>query len=132
MLSLCTVLNAMSEGKYSSEDFVICDVPEKEYAEFLEKGFFKTTSLEEEGFIHCAKPSQLEYVMNKFFEGDSYRLFISTTKKLGDKLKYEGKDENNQFPHLYRPFYRKDIIESMNIKRNEDGNFSLPVVFKKD
>ena len=97
----------------------------------MDNGYFRTQSLETEGFTHCAKPSQLEYVMNKYFKADSYVLFISASYLLGSEVKYEGRDESNLYPHLYRRFNKADALEVINIHRGSDGKFILPSVFIK-
>ena len=132
IIILSMISNVYANGKYSSDKYVICDIPESEYKKFVENEFFVTKSLAEEGFIHCASPSQLEYVMNKYFKGDSYRLFVSTKDMLGSQLRYEGKESQNLYPHLYRPFYKNDLIKSMNIKRSSKGKYVLPSEFKRN
>lgn len=96
----------------------------------LANGYFETQSLSDEGFIHCARPGQLYYVMNKYFKADSYKIFVSHKDKLGDKLVYEGKDPSDLYPHLYRRFNKADNIYDFRIDRNEDGTFHLPRIFK--
>lgn len=113
-------------GIYSYDDIVICDIPTNQLNFFYKKGFFTTESLYKEGFIHCAKPRQLPYVINKYFTENSYALFISHRSILGDALVYEGKDPNNLYPHLRRPFFAKDVMKIFILNRNSLGLFEIP------
>lgn len=117
-------------GLYSDDNYVICDLPARSITPFIEEGFFSTESLTTEGFIHCARPRQLEYVMRKYFSEDSYVLFVSHKDNLGVDLIYEGKDPNNLYPHLYRSFYKEDLIAHFTIQRNEAGQFEIPQQLK--
>lgn len=121
----------MKKGLYSGDDYVVCDVPKKEYQAFLDQGFFVTDSLQTEGFIHCAKPSQLSYVMNKYFVEDEYVMFVSRKDILGSELVYEGKDPNNLYPHLRRAFKQSDLIATFFVKRNVQGQFEIPLELQK-
>lgn len=122
-----------AQGRYSNSDkYVICDIPIKDYNQYKELGYFETESLYKEGFIHCAKPNQLEYVMNKYFKDDSYVLFVAHKNTLGFFLKYEGKDPSNLYPHLYRRFTKKDSIDEVIVSRGNDGVFKLPTEFQKE
>ncbi len=121
----------MNKGLYSGDDYVVCDVPKKEYQAFLDQGFFVTDSLQTEGFIHCAKPSQLSYVMNKYFVQDEYVMFVSRKDILGSELVYEGKDPNNLYPHLRRAFKHSDLIATFFVKRNAQGQFEIPLELQK-
>lgn len=116
-------------GKYSSDDFVICDMEQNEWNHFLNTGIYNPFSLRKEGFIHCAKPKQLLYVMNKYFLNDDYMVMVTNKEKIGKHLVYEGKDESNLYPHIYRPLYKEDLIDFFPIKRSLDGTFHLPEVF---
>jgi uncharacterized protein (DUF952 family) len=128
LLTICS-FNVLGQGMYSnSEVYVVCDIPLNEYELYSENGYFRTESLGTEGFIHCARPSQLEYVMNKYFKADSYVLFISSRSLLGESLKYEGNDPNNLYPHLFRQFNKSDVIEQVIVNRSMNGEFILPRV----
>jgi uncharacterized protein (DUF952 family) len=125
-------LNVMAQGKYSdSEIYVICDVPMENFGNYYLDGYFETESLKTEGFIHCARPSQLQYVMNKYFKSDDYMLFITTKEKLGNMLIYEGDDSSNTYPHLYRRFESSDVINLIAVTRDVYGRFILPNQFRK-
>lgn len=121
----------MNKGLYSGDDIVVCDIPKKDYQAFLDQGFFATESLQTEGFIHCAKPSQLPYVVNKYFIEDDYAVFVTRKDILGSELVYEGKDPNNLYPHLRRVFKQSDLIATFFMKRNANGQFEIPLELQK-
>lgn len=111
---------------YNHDNIVVCDIPTTQLSFFYKRGFFTTESLYKEGFIHCAKPRQLPYVINKYFTANSYALFISHRSILGEALVYEGKDPNNLYPHLRRPFFARDVIKIIVLNRNSFGLFEIP------
>lgn len=121
----------MNKGLYSSDDVVVCDIPKKDYQAFLDNGFFVTESLQTEGFIHCAKPSQLSYVVNKYFVEDEYVVFVSRKDILGSELVYEGKDPDNLYPHLRRAFKQSDLVATFFMKKNVNGQFKIPLELQK-
>jgi uncharacterized protein (DUF952 family) len=124
-------LNIFASGKYSNSNiYIVCDFPKAGYFEYIVNGYFENPSLLEEGFIHCAKPSQLEYVMNKYFKADTYILLVSTRNLLGSRLVYEGINPANLYPHLYRRFFKEDSIAEILVTRSLDGNFILPSEFR--
>lgn len=135
MKSIVFIFLLLSSKLRACEDFsnsnlyVVCDIPLSQYQEYRKNGYFESISLQEEGFIHCAKPSQLEDVMNKYFEEDHYVLFVSTNTRLADSLKYESKDNINFYPHLYRRFYKEDALAEILVSRGKEGRFTLPKMF---
>ena len=71
--------------------------------EAVEKGFFETASLKDEGFIHCCLEDQIESVLNRYFKGmdDLLKLQIETDK-LTSPFYYEWSPSIAEtFPHIY-------------------------------
>lgn len=69
----------------------------------VEKGYFETSSLKDEGFIHCCLEEQIESVLNRYFQGvqDLLRLEIETDK-LTSPFYYEWSPSiADTFPHIY-------------------------------
>lgn len=119
----------MRRGKYKSDDYIVCDFEERFWTTFLETGIYSPDSLHSEGFIHCAYPHQVCYVMDKYFKADSYRILVFKKSELSEHLKFEGVNATNLYPHLYRPVLKSDVLDSWNIQRNEQGSFDLPEEF---
>lgn len=68
-----------------------------------EKGFFETSSLKDEGFIHCCLEEQIESVLGRYFVGmnDLVKLHIETDK-LTSPFYYEWSPSIAEtFPHIY-------------------------------
>ena len=116
MLILCGALESKAMNRT-----VICSLEKKELISFVKSGTYRPSSLDQEGFVHCCSPSQLEYVANKYFNKDEYVLLISNDNILGRDLVYE-----NNFPHLYREFKTSDLLDLVFLKRNINGKFNLP------
>jgi uncharacterized protein (DUF952 family) len=121
----------MKKSIYSGDDYVVTEIPLKDYQSFLDKHFFETDSLHKDGFIHCAKPSQMPHILEKYFVEDEYVVFVSSKNILGADLVYEGKDQNNLYPHLRRAFKETDLVATFMMKRNSAGQFDLPIELQK-
>lgn len=68
-----------------------------------EKGYFETSSLKDEGFIHCCLEEQVESVLDRYFQGeqDLIKLEIETDK-LTSPYYYEWSPSLAEtFPHIY-------------------------------
>ncbi len=71
--------------------------------EAVEKGYFETSSLKDEGFIHCCLEEQIESVLGRYFQGikDLLKLEIETDK-LTSPYYYEWSPSIAEtFPHIY-------------------------------
>lgn len=123
---LLSISSVWAQGKYSSEDYIICDIEESAWP-----GFEVLYPQAPEAFIHCARPSQILAVMNQFFTADSYRMFVTTKDKIASLVIYEGNSYATLYPHIYGPLYLNEIIYSFNVKRNANGKYDLPKVLEK-
>lgn len=108
-------------------DIVICSFPKSELKSFIQNQVYRPTSLNKEGFVHCCTKEQFSYVAEKFFIENEQVLLISDAQTLGEDLIYEGE---RKFPHLYREFRAKDLLEIFIVKREDDGSFYLPKELK--
>lgn len=66
-------------------------------------GFYTTGSLEQEGFIHCCRPEQLEGVLERYYAQTPhlYVLHIDESR-LTSPLKWEPSAAIHElFPHIY-------------------------------
>jgi len=74
-----------------------------EWKQALKQGYYETTSLKEEGFIHCCQQEQIEAVLERYFKGkeDLFSLKIETDK-LTSPFYYEWSPSvADTFPHIY-------------------------------
>lgn len=75
----------------------------KEWEDAIMKGYYATTSLATEGFIHCSEAEQVAGVIDRYFRGkmDLLKLSIDPSR-LESELRYELSPSVNQpFPHVY-------------------------------
>ena len=89
-------------------------------------------TLDEEGFIHCAYPSQLEGVANRFYADLIEVVILRIDPELLDaeirvEPAAEGIDE--LFPHVYGPIPTSAVIASTWWDRDDDGLWHRPVLF---
>lgn len=76
---------------------------EAQWKEATEKGYFETSSLRDEGFIHCCTEEQIEGVLDRYFEGMQKLLRLEIeTDKLASPFYYEWSPSVAEtFPHIY-------------------------------
>lgn len=117
-------VSSYAAGKYSDENYVICDVEISKWYEVMEKGQLDIAPDSHDPFIHCARPSQLHYVMNKYFQGTTQVILVTHPSKVKSILRYE-----NNYPHLYGSLLLKDVIFKMVKSPERDGSYTLPKVF---
>lgn len=90
------------------------------WAAAIEAGTFTEStlgrSLEEEGFIHCCDPAQLDFVMGAFYGGVEHDLVLLTIdpELLESRLVREvGNPETGEkFPHIYGPLNPSAVVET--------------------
>lgn len=86
---------------------------------------YTPSSLDEEGFIHCATEEQAVWVANTFFKGhsDLLLLFIDT-EKLKSKIVYEDTENTGMlFPHIYGPLNLDSVNKMISYKPDKNGDF---------
>jgi uncharacterized protein (DUF952 family) len=74
-----------------------------EWEKALQKGVYKTISLETEGFIHCCSMEQIPGVLQRYFIGKTNLIALTIhTGQLLAPVKYEPSPKVNElFPHIY-------------------------------
>ena len=97
----------------------------KEWAEAQQKGFYRTGSLEKEGFIHFSRPQQVVGVSERHFKNTKDLILLEIEQELmRGEIKYEGK-EFDKFPHLYGPLNLDSVKDTFDLDLSE-GPFSFP------
>jgi len=88
---------------------------------------YTTSSLREEGFIHCSTKDQITPTANRYYHGrDDLMLLVIDEKPLVDKLRYENLEGGKEaFPHLYASLPLSCIMKAIPVHPSEDGSFSL-------
>lgn len=89
-------------------------------------------TLAEEGFVHCARPGQLEGVANRFY-GDQRELVILRIdpELLDAEVRVEQAAEGGDelFPHVYGPIPTAAVIATTVWERGDDGMWHRPAQF---
>ena len=86
-------------------------------------------SLEEEGFIHCSYPNQLELVANSYYSDLTELVLLHIDPEL---LEAEVVDEpptsgsTKLFPHIYGPITVDAVIATTWWERDDDGMWHRP------
>ena len=80
--------------------------------------FYKAASLEIEGFIHCSTATQVEAVVERYFNGKINLIKLTIDpNKLSSKLIYElSPTINQEFPHVFGVINLDAIIQSEQIR----------------
>jgi len=77
--------------------------------------YFESPDLEKEGFIHCSKREQIEFVLNEHFRDQVDLIILQIDpEKLESELKYELSSENQYFPHIYGRINKTAIVKTEN------------------
>lgn len=77
------------------------------------KGYYETSSLKDEGFIHCSHENQIPGVRERYFAGvkDLVKLEIDT-EKLDKPFYYDWSPSNaDTFPHVYGPINLDAVLK---------------------
>lgn len=74
-------------------------------------------TFESEGFIHCCTKSQLEGVLQRYYQGQTDLLLLHLDEgQLEFSVKYESATNEELFPHLYGTINKNAITSIEKIK----------------
>ena len=78
-----------------------------------EKGSYESTSLKEEGYIHCSLEEQIAAVLERYFSGktDLVKLVIDTDKLTSPYIYDWSTTNEDTFPHVYGPINTDSVIQ---------------------
>lgn len=77
---------------------------------------------EQEGFIHCCRPSQLERVLRDHFaSAESVLLLVLDPSMIAAEIKYENVIDGQAHPHIYGRLERQAVVREVAITRSADG-----------
>lgn len=100
-------------------------IPVEKWEEVSDQDYYRTQSLEKEGFIHCSEKNQITEVANfKFNTNQDLTLLCIDEEKVEPEIKYEGK-EGNKFPHIYGELNLDAVKQTKKLPKS-DGKFQLP------
>jgi uncharacterized protein (DUF952 family) len=86
-------------------------------------------SLDDEGFIHCSYPNQIETVANRFFSDLSELVLLHIEPELLDaEIRKEpaAAGDGELFPHVYGPIPTTAVIATTWWDRGDDGIWHRP------
>ena len=85
---------------------------EQEWQQAREKGHYESTSLVEEGFIHCSEERQISGVLERYFSGKKQLVkLVIETDRLTSPLYYDWSPSiEDTFPHIYGPINLDAVI----------------------
>jgi len=76
-------------------------------------GLYNTSSLKEEGFIHCSEDRQISGVLNRYFQNkkDLVKLVVETEKLKSPYFFDWSTSVEDTFPHVYGPINLEAVKE---------------------
>lgn len=89
-------------------------------------------SLDEQGFIHCSFPGQLQKVADAVFAGrDDVVLLAIDRGQLSAEVRVEATDGGTErFPHIYGPIDLDAVIDSVPVPLGADGRLDVQGLFR--
>lgn len=87
--------------------------------------------LSTEGFIHCSNRETLLLPANKYYKGRTDLVVLEIdTAKIDAEIRYEDlKGSGIAYPHVFSPININAVERVLDFPCNEDGSFSLPILF---
>ncbi|MFB6112229.1 MAG: nickel insertion protein [Halobacteriaceae archaeon] len=105
----------------SPTDRIVHLVPAETWAASDDESAYAPSSVEEAGFVHCAKPEQVPTVANANFDTQTdLRALVIDPRKLSSPVRYEA-TRDRYFPHVYGPLDRDAIVAEPAVPRGPDG-----------
>jgi uncharacterized protein (DUF952 family) len=88
-------------------------------------GEYRSSSLEEVGFIHCSRPEQILGVANSYFQGakDLTLLWIDP-QRVESEIRWEISD-GQVFPHIYGSINLAAVLAVSELSPDADGIFQM-------
>ncbi|HEV2268469.1 MAG TPA: DUF952 domain-containing protein [Steroidobacteraceae bacterium] len=101
-------------------------------------GYYRPSSLDSQGFIHCSTTEQTVATANQFYAGqrDLVLLCIDPDKTEAE-VKYEApacvgdQRADSLFPHIYGPLNVSAVLETVAFTPRSDGSFELPAAISR-
>lgn len=90
-------------------------------------GTYRAESLKDEGFIHCSTVSQIVWVANTFYRGQTNLVLLGVDPaKVQPPLRYDPVETGEAFPHIYGPLNLDAVVQVLEFAPEPDGTFQLP------
>jgi uncharacterized protein (DUF952 family) len=90
-------------------------------------GWYRSSSLESEGFIHCSEPDQLIEVADYLFRGRSgLILLLIDPARVVAEIRSEDAGNGKFYPHIYGALNESAVIGTLPFEPDPEGRFALP------
>lgn len=78
-----------------------------------ERGYYESSSLKSEGFIHCSEERQVAGVLERYFADQKglVKLVIDTDLLKSRYVQEWSPSTHDTFPHVYGPINREAVID---------------------
>lgn len=89
----------------------------------------RNRSVDDEGFIHCSYPRQLEGVANRYYHDVSEVIILHLDPELLDadvRDEPPAPDSDELFPHVYGPIPAAAVVATTWWERDDDGLWRKP------
>ena len=84
------------------------------------------TTLEEEGFIHCSFPHQVQATADRYYRGrDDIVLLAVDPDLVGVEVRVEEASNGEGFPHVYGPIPVSAVTSADPVPMGPDGRLDL-------
>jgi glutathione S-transferase len=84
------------------------------------------TSLEEEGFIHCSFPHQVQATADRYYRGrDDIVLLRVDPTRVDAEVVVEESSSGERFPHVYGPIPVSAVVSAEPVPMGPDGRLDL-------
>ncbi len=107
--------------------YILHFTPEEYYLAAKPLNYYLPPDFEQEGFIHCSLPSQVEEAANRHARGrQDLVLLIIDPEKVKAPVRYEASGKNQEkFPHIYGKLNLDAIQGAFAFRPDENGYFAL-------
>lgn len=109
-------------------EFLIYHIAARQsWREALETGEYQTSSLEDEGFIHCSRREQVLATAERYYHGRSGLVLLEiNADPSAVEVRYEPSAQGELFPHIYGPLPVQLVERVLAFEPREDGLFYWP------
>jgi len=96
-------------------------------------GYYKPSSLDSDGYIHCSTIGQTVETANQFYANQQDLVILCIDGNMSEaEVKYEApacvgdQRAGSLFPHIYGPLNVSAVVSVVEFAPNADGKFELP------
>jgi len=90
-------------------------------------GSYRTSSLRDQGYIHCSYPHQVIRVANSVYRGQRGLILLHIDPdRLDSRVVEEDGGSGELYPHVYGPINLDAVVKVEPLEPGYDGYFTLP------